>query len=209
MWLYVLELHGNRFYVGTTKNVEQRVAQHKSSCGSAWTKRHNFVRLLETRLISSPLEEDTEVKKLMALHGIDNVRGGSYSQNELTPTQKKSLQSEMDHASGRCLRCGRDSHWVAQCFAKKHLNGQDLEQKQQQSRDLPHKATGQKRTERPWGSSNTNTRQSSPKHRKFKRDYNDDDDDGEIDTSDDDENGSVDSDDYEDYGNDCSDDGYY
>eukprot|EP00961_Rhodomonas_salina_P140719 1893800-Rhodomonas_salina.1 len=60
----------------------------------------------------------------MAVHGIDSVRGGSYSQPELTQAQKTTLQTEIDHASGSCLRCGGDSHWAAQCFAKKHLNGQ-------------------------------------------------------------------------------------
>jgi hypothetical protein len=28
--------------------------------------------------------------------------------------------------SGACHRCGRTSHWVAHCYAKKHLLGYDL-----------------------------------------------------------------------------------
>eukprot|EP00961_Rhodomonas_salina_P109257 1470779-Rhodomonas_salina.1 len=100
LWLYVLELRGNRFYVGTTNNVGQRVAQHERGCGCAWTKQHGVVRVVKSHVVTSPLEEDTEVKKLMMVHGIDRVRGGSYSQPELTMAQRTSLQTEMDHASG-------------------------------------------------------------------------------------------------------------
>eukprot|EP00961_Rhodomonas_salina_P226337 3059811-Rhodomonas_salina.1 len=41
----------------------------------------------------------------------------------------------MDHASGRCLRCGRDSHWAAQCFAIKHLNGQVIRDEPQRQQE--------------------------------------------------------------------------
>jgi len=28
--------------------------------------------------------------------------------------------------SGECHRCGREGHWVADCYAKKHFDGYDL-----------------------------------------------------------------------------------
>ena len=27
-----------------------------------------------------------------------------------------------------CFRCGRDSHWVAQCYAKKHVDGSIIDE---------------------------------------------------------------------------------
>ena len=90
MFLYVLELVGGNFYVGTTTNVKRRVKQHKYSrtYGAAWTKRHRPVAKPTARYPPQELacgtklarlEEDKKVVELMTVHGIDKVRGGSYS----------------------------------------------------------------------------------------------------------------------------------
>jgi len=126
MWLYTLKLRQGMYYVGTTGDLDKRISQHASGHGSAWTARYPYVNVLQTRKVDSILEEDLEVKKLMQIHGIDCVRGGTYSSLSLSDEQKSSLQRELDHADSKCTRCGRGSHWVAQCHAKRHVNGQEL-----------------------------------------------------------------------------------
>ena len=126
MWLYTLKLSQGMYYVGTTDDLDKRISQHASGNGSAWTRTYPYVAVLKTRQVHSTLEEDLEVKKLMQKHGIDRVRGGTYSSLSLSDEQKSSLQRELDHADSKCIRCGRDSHWVAQCYAKRHVNGQEL-----------------------------------------------------------------------------------
>ncbi len=45
------------------------------------------------------------------------MRGGSYSKIGLTFSQKQNLQREIYSAEDRCLRCGRFSHFVKDCYA--------------------------------------------------------------------------------------------
>jgi hypothetical protein len=51
----------------------------------------------------------------MAVHGIDNVRGGSYVTLDLTDEQKKFLKREIWGAQDRCARCGDASHFIRSC----------------------------------------------------------------------------------------------
>jgi hypothetical protein len=55
--------------------------------------------------------------------GIDNVRGGSYNQIELTNNQKQYLIAELRTSNNVCYRCGRNSHFIKDCYAKTYLNG--------------------------------------------------------------------------------------
>lgn len=45
IYLYVLALEGDRFYVGLTTDIDRRFAQHSSAEGAEWTKRHRPVRI--------------------------------------------------------------------------------------------------------------------------------------------------------------------
>lgn len=113
--LYVLRLENDKYYVGTTINIDQRINQHKNGGASAWTDKHKFLELIMTKPIESSLEEDLEVKKLMDVYGIDNVRGGCYSQIILPPVQIDLLRRELNHAAGKCLGCGEKGHFVKDC----------------------------------------------------------------------------------------------
>jgi predicted GIY-YIG superfamily endonuclease len=45
--VYLLECNNNKFYVGSTKNREQRFQEHQSTrSGSAWTRLHKPIRVL-------------------------------------------------------------------------------------------------------------------------------------------------------------------
>lgn len=86
IYLYVLALEGDRFYVGLTTDIDRRFAQHSSAEGAEWTKRHRPVRIVhcvntgtrDGRQAESM--EDEATITLMMTHGIENVRGGHYSQ---------------------------------------------------------------------------------------------------------------------------------
>lgn len=86
IYLYVLELEGGRFYVGLTTDIERRFAQHSSAEGAEWTKHHRPVRIIHcvntgTRDgCQAERMEDEVTITLMMTHGIENVRGGHYSQ---------------------------------------------------------------------------------------------------------------------------------
>lgn len=116
--VYVLKLKENKYYVGKTDCVKTRVAQHMKGLGSAWTRKYPPCEMVEVRENVGPFEEDVVTKEYMLKHGIESVRGGSYTQLKLNSDQYCLLQKELRGATDTCFKCGRDSHWASDCYAK-------------------------------------------------------------------------------------------
>lgn len=144
--IYLLELKGYKYYVGKTdRDIDERFQEHLDGEGSAWTCLHKPIKVLKKYKSYNLFDEDKYVFWNMSLYGIDNVRGGSFSQVELTPEESTVLTKILRHGSGACLacgsfehfasecesctRCGRDSHKVEKCYAKKHLDGTVLDER--------------------------------------------------------------------------------
>jgi len=125
--IYVLKLEGGNYYVGKSDDVIERFKQHIDGKGSAWTKKHRPLSLVEFRDNVSPLTEDMVTKQYMAKHGIDKVRGGSYVTEELDEFQRESIQKELWNAADCCTQCGHKGHFVAQCNATTDVNGKRIE----------------------------------------------------------------------------------
>jgi hypothetical protein len=114
--LYVLELQDNKYYVGITKNFEQRYNQHLNKTGSIWTQLHQpIIGRYTLEEPTGPFPEDNKVKELMLLHGIDNVRGGSYSLPTLSEDQITFIKRELSSAKDECYQCGSMNHYIGQC----------------------------------------------------------------------------------------------
>lgn len=113
--IYILLLEGNKYYVGVTTNIERRLEEHRKGEGSEWTKQHKFAHFMGTKPLTHPLDEDNEARKLMMVCGVDNVRGGSYSNVVLSPEQKATLEREITHAKNACLKCGELGHYAKNC----------------------------------------------------------------------------------------------
>jgi predicted GIY-YIG superfamily endonuclease len=124
--IYVLKLQGNKYYVGKSQDVIGRYQQHMNGQGSAWTKKYKPMSLVESRDGVSPLMEDMVTKEYMAKYGIDKVRGGSYVGVELDEVQEYSLQKEIWGAKDCCTNCGRNSHFVKDCYATTDVKGNSL-----------------------------------------------------------------------------------
>jgi hypothetical protein len=124
--IYILKLENNKFYVGQTNNLHKRLNQHKNNYGSAWSQKYNFIELIDSFPSKSDFDEDYYVKIYMDKYGIDNVRGGSYSQIILPDYQIKALTKEFNSKNNNCFRCGRNSHFVQDCYAKTDINGKRL-----------------------------------------------------------------------------------
>ncbi len=113
--LYVLQLANGKYYVGKSADVIKRFEQHKSGSGSAWTKLYSPIRLIETRPITSPHDENNVTKDYMKKYGINNVRGGSYSQLTLPDDARGVLEREFRGNDDQCIKCGLAGHFVGQC----------------------------------------------------------------------------------------------
>ena len=126
MIIYILELENGKYYVGKTNNLDKRLNQHKYGFGSEWTKKYKFIKLIEIINSESNFDEDKYTKIYMDKFGIDNVRGGSYNKIELTNNQKENLMAELRTSNNVCYRCGRNSHFIKNCYAKTDLDGNPL-----------------------------------------------------------------------------------
>ena len=120
--IYILKLKNNKYYIGKSQDPEKRFIEHLSGTGSAWTQIHKPIEIIKIIKNSDDFEEDKQVKKLMSLYGIDNVRGGSYLQLELSQEQKNLLQTELRSAQNQCVNCGKNNHFVKDCPVKINKN---------------------------------------------------------------------------------------
>jgi hypothetical protein len=85
--IYILQLEHDKYYVGIAKNSEKRILQHFEYNGSAWTKLHKPVRILN-QFVGDEFDEEKYTLQAMDKYGVDNVRGGSYCQVKLTDYDK-------------------------------------------------------------------------------------------------------------------------
>ena len=128
--IYVLNCTDDHFYVGQTCNFKERYRQHMNKEASEWTRLHPVVSLND--IIDFPgetdkekilFEEDMVTREFMFKHGIDKVRGGSYSAVQLPEHQMKSLLQEQRHLRGECFNCGSKEHFASDCPEPRRTKG--------------------------------------------------------------------------------------
>ena len=121
--LYVLGLEGGKYYVGKTSDVKRRFEQHMRGNGAEWTRMYKPVRIIETRSIASPHDENNVTKDLMKKHGIENVRGGAYTSVDMPEEQEDVLRHEMKSTVDTCYKCGKPGHFAKYCTKKSSFIG--------------------------------------------------------------------------------------
>ena len=80
IYIYIIKLEDNKFYVRRTNNPQFRLQEHFNSNGSEWTKKYTPISVLEIIKECDEYDEDKITRKYMDKYGIDNVRGGSFCQ---------------------------------------------------------------------------------------------------------------------------------
>lgn len=135
--VYVLELERDErtqspnFYVGKSKRVQTRFEQHRAGTGSEWTKIHKPVALSE--VIPGSEDENRIVAKYAAIYGIDHVRGGTFSQVNLSDAKKRMLQDLICDMTDRCFCCQGVGHFAKDCPVKYHQRQQHHQYPTQES----------------------------------------------------------------------------
>ena len=127
VYIYILKLENGKYYVGKTTNPSFRIERHFNSFGSAWTSKYNPISVEAIVPDCDDYDEDKYTKKYMAKYGIENVRGGSYVQIELSEFHTDALKMEIWGANDRCTQCGRTGHFVKDCYAKTDISGNTIE----------------------------------------------------------------------------------
>lgn len=123
IFIYILECENGKYYIGRTKNPNFRLEDHFRGGGSVWTHKYKPIsfHLISNRDV---FDEDKYVKMYMEKYGIDNVRGGAYSQVELSEDVKKIIESEIRNAQDQCHTCGGKDHFMNECPQKHERKNQ-------------------------------------------------------------------------------------
>lgn len=126
VFIYILELQSGKYYIGKTQNPDARILSHFESTGSAWTHKYKPIKVLEIIKNCDDEDEDKYTIQYMKKYGINNVRGGSFSQLVLDEDHEVTLSHMITSSSDKCFRCGRIGHYSNECYAKTHDDGHCL-----------------------------------------------------------------------------------
>ena len=117
VFIYVLELEQNKYYIGKTTNPNFRLEQHfnKDKHGSKWTDKYKPIKVLEIIHDCDNFDEDKYTLKYMEQYGINNVRGGSFCEIILSDPNIITLEQIMFGVQDKCYICGKKDHFANDC----------------------------------------------------------------------------------------------
>jgi hypothetical protein len=123
--IYVLELAENKYYVGKTSDIKKRLEIHFQASDmihtpktSLWTALYKPIKVYQIYENMDEYDEDKITLKLMHEKGIDNVRGGSFSQIFFTNQTKDFIQKMFSNSNNKCYFCGSEEHFIKNCPIK-------------------------------------------------------------------------------------------
>lgn len=115
MFIYILKLENNKYYVGKTSNPTFRLEQHFNSNGSAWTKKYNPIKVIEIIPDCDNYDEDKYTLKYMEKFGINNVRGGTFCELKLNKENLSTIKKMINGSTDKCYICGEKGHFAKDC----------------------------------------------------------------------------------------------
>lgn len=101
--VYILQLEHGKFFVGGAKDPVKAMEEHREGLGGVWTQVHKPIRMLEQHPFQSEADIDLHTKTTMRKYGIENVRGGSWSNPRLTDAVRHQLNKDFHEQSGDCI----------------------------------------------------------------------------------------------------------
>ena len=92
--VYVLKLENGKYFIGyckTLKNIKEQLEIN----GLSWIKDNPYIKILKVYNNCDKFDVDKYTKKYMEVYGIDNVRGGSYYNSELSAEVQFQINEEL------------------------------------------------------------------------------------------------------------------
>jgi len=115
VYIYVLKLSSDKYYVGKSNNPVNRISDHVSGEGSAWTTMYKPIEIIEVIPDCDDYDEDKYTLKYMGQYGIDNVRGGSFCQIKLKKKRVALIETMLAGSNDLCYECGKEGHFAKEC----------------------------------------------------------------------------------------------
>ncbi len=114
-YIYVLKQESGKYYVGRSIDVMKRIDKHMCGEGSNWTKEYRVIGIEEVVEMKSRYDEDNKTLELMRKYGIENVRGGSFTEKVITKTRRRIIEKMIRGYEGVCYKCGEKGHYIREC----------------------------------------------------------------------------------------------
>ena len=80
VWIYVLRCEGEKYYIGATRNLHNRLIEHFSGEGAIFTKKHKPQSVLLYKR-GLPRDEDKVAFEFIRVFGLQNACGGRWARN--------------------------------------------------------------------------------------------------------------------------------
>ncbi len=122
VFVYILRLKFNKYYIGKTFYPKSRLGQHFKSMGSGWTKKYPPLEIVSVIPNCDSYDEDKWTLKFMDRFGISNVRGGSFCRVKMHFRTKRLIRMMINGSSDRCFNCGSHDHFANKCNNAKTKN---------------------------------------------------------------------------------------
>lgn len=133
-YICVLILESTKYYITKIPQllpIRIKLMENYNVINSEWIQIYKPLKIVEQFETFDIFAENNTTKKYMKLYGIENVRGGSYSNVDLDNSQIKSLEKELNDYL--CVKCDKTGHFVIDCNVKynleKYSNNFDTSQK--------------------------------------------------------------------------------
>ena len=118
--IYVLRLTGDNYYIGRSRNVMSRINKHFQGEGSAWTKFHKPIKIIEIIRNCDHFDEDKYTLMYMSIYGIEKVRGGAFCSINLGGADRYILNRMICNATDKCVKCNQFGHYFTDCPVNKN-----------------------------------------------------------------------------------------
>lgn len=119
VYIYVLKQKNDKYYIGKSNNPEIRIENHMTLNGSFWTKLYEPINVIEIIPNCDDYDEDKYTLKYMEKYGVENVRGGSFCEINLSKENIITINRMLNGSNNRCYKCNKTGHFIKDCALNK------------------------------------------------------------------------------------------
>lgn len=105
--IYIIKCKENKYFISNKNYLQHHSEPYITNNSTSWIKHYLPEKILEIIHDSKPLDVNHYVFKYMDKYGIDNVRGGSFTNIILTPEQKTTIFNNIYLSNDLYLNCGK------------------------------------------------------------------------------------------------------
>ena len=116
--IYILKLHGKtnyKYYVGKTQNQHFSLEKDFQENKCKWTNKFKPLQMIKFIKNCRDSQLENYTIDMMNKYGIINVRGGSFSEVNLTDENIKKLKQQIHFSDMKCYICGECTHLGNEC----------------------------------------------------------------------------------------------